>query len=123
MHEFSIAASIVESVLEFVSARGISQVRSVRLAVGELTCVHDEQLRFCYQSLADQTEIKGSALEIERTAAEVTCRECGYVGAPRYWEEALSAELVPTLECPTCGRAAEAVRGHECAIRSIQYAN
>jgi hydrogenase nickel incorporation protein HypA/HybF len=123
MHELSIAATIVESVLELVTTRGISDVRTVRLAVGELTCVQHEQLRFCYESLAGQTEIKGSALEIELVPAEVKCPHCQYEGAPRYWDEALAAELVPTLQCPQCGKATEAVRGHECAIRSIQYAS
>ncbi|HSU52754.1 MAG TPA: hydrogenase maturation nickel metallochaperone HypA [Candidatus Dormibacteraeota bacterium] len=121
MHELSIAANLVESVLQFVSEKQPSEVRAVRLAVGELTCVQHEQLRFCYQSLVGQTEIKGSALEIETVPAEVSCSHCQYEGAPRYWDEALAVELVPTLQCPQCGKAAEAVRGHECAIRSIQY--
>jgi len=121
MHELSIAASIVESVLDFVNERNISQVRKVRLAVGELTCVQDEQLRFCYESLVRETAIKESDLEIQRLRAEVKCPHCRYEGPPRYWDEALNGEAVPTLQCPQCGKAAEAVRGHECAIRSIQY--
>ena len=120
MHELSIAASIVESVLEFVTARQIECVRAVRLAVGELTCVQHDQLRFCYESLAGQTQIGGSSLEIELVPAEVRCPHCQYEGAPRYWDEALAGDLVPTLQCPNCGKATEAVRGHECAIRSIQ---
>jgi|ERR1041385_1549623 hydrogenase nickel incorporation protein HypA/HybF len=121
MHELSIAASIVESVLDFVNERQVSEVRTVRLAVGELTCVQDEQLRFCYESLVKETPIEASALEIERLPAVVKCPHCQYEGPPRYWDEALSAQAVPTLQCPQCGKAAQAVRGHECAIRSIQY--
>src|SRR6476660_1460719 len=117
MHELSIAATIVESVLEFVSARRINQVRAVRLAVGELTCVQHDQLRFCYESLTGPTQIEGSRLEIETVPAEVKCSHCGYEGAPRYWDEALAGELIPTLQCPKCGKGTEAVRGHECAIR------
>jgi len=123
MHELSIAATIVESVLKFVTEHEISQVRAVRLEVGELTCVQHDQLRFCYESLAGQTEIKGSDLEIELVRAQVKCPHCNYQGPPRYWDEALWAESVPTLQCPQCGKAAEAVRGHECGIRSIQYGN
>ena len=123
MHELSIAATIVESVLEFVSARQINHVCTVRLAVGELTCVQHDQLRFCYESLVAQTQIEGSTLDIETVPAEVKCPHCEYAGAPRYWDEALASELIPTLQCPKCGKATEAVRGHECAIRSIQYSD
>lgn len=53
--------------------------------------------------------------------AAVRCPHCAYEGSPKYWEGALSAALVPTLQCPECGRAAEAVAGHDCAIKSIKY--
>lgn len=123
MHELSIAATLVESVLDFVSARQIQQVRTIRLAVGELTCVQHEQLRFCFESLIGQTDLQGSTLEIETVDAVVKCPRCEYEGAPRYWDGVLSGGPAPTLQCPRCGKAAGAVRGHECAIRSIQYAS
>ena len=53
MHELSIVASIVESVLEFVETRQIRQVLLVRLAVGELTQLAPDQLQFCYESIAN----------------------------------------------------------------------
>ncbi|HVU99726.1 MAG TPA: hydrogenase maturation nickel metallochaperone HypA [Verrucomicrobiae bacterium] len=113
----------MESVLEFAASRELAEVRRVRLAVGELTCVQPEQLRFCYESLVKETAISGSELDIETVRARVKCASCRYDGAPRYWEGALAAASVPTLQCPECGGSAEAVEGHECAIRSIQYVN
>jgi hydrogenase nickel incorporation protein HypA/HybF len=121
MHELSIVSGIVESVLDFVAARQITQVVDVRLAVGELTRLEPEQLRFCYTAMVEQTAIEGSTLEIEGVSAEVNCPHCCYAGPPKYWDEALSTAPVATLQCPRCGKATEATRGHECEIKMIKY--
>ncbi|HWD18265.1 MAG TPA: hydrogenase maturation nickel metallochaperone HypA [Verrucomicrobiae bacterium] len=121
MHELSIAATIVESVLEFVEARQIGRVLRVRLAIGELTCVQPEQLKFCYESVTQETALKDSALEIESIPARVRCSSCAYEGAPKYWMESLADTPVATLQCPVCGKSTEAEQGHECAIKTIQY--
>ncbi len=59
MHELSIASSLVESVLEFLETHKAKKVVAVRLAIGELTCVEAEQLRFCYNSVTEGTAIAG----------------------------------------------------------------
>ena len=120
MHEFSIACSIVDSVLDFCRAQAPAQVLTVRVAIGELTCVEPEQLSFCYRSITENTEIANSELEIERVGAEVACSHCGYRGKPKYWDEALSFAPVPTLQCPKCSRQVEAREGEECAIKTIR---
>ena len=121
MHEFSIVASLVEQVLGYVDEHQIKKVLGVRLAVGELMHLETEQLKFCYSSITRNTSIEDSALEVEPVAAVVRCPHCLYEGTPKYWEEALVAEPVPTLQCPKCGQAAEAAQGHECAIKTIRY--
>lgn len=121
MHEFSIAAQIVESVADYAEAQGASAVLKVRLRVGELACVEAEQLRFCYESITHGTVMENSALEIETFAAEVQCPHCHYHGPPKYWEGALAGFAIPTLQCPGCGRAAEAVQGREVEIKSVQF--
>ncbi len=123
MHELSIAAAIAEKVREFAASEHASRVVEVRLAVGEWTCLETEQLAFCYQSITAQTEISGSALAIESVPGVVKCRHCGYTGRPRYWEDAVNEVAIPTMMCPTCGRCAEMIQGHECAIRAIRYAS
>jgi hydrogenase nickel incorporation protein HypA/HybF len=122
MHELSIAATIMESVLEFLETRPVGKVLRVRLAVGELTCVQAEQLKFCYESVTRETPLAESILEIEEVPARVMCPKCAYKGPPKYWMESLADTPVPTLQCPECGGCAEAEQGHECAIRTIQYA-
>ena len=45
MHELSIASAVVDSVLEFIAERSVKRVISVKLAVGELSHVEEEQLQ------------------------------------------------------------------------------
>jgi hydrogenase nickel incorporation protein HypA/HybF len=121
MHEFSIATSIVESVLETVERERASKVLEVRLVIGEFTHLEPEQLRFCFQSIVRGTLLEDAVLEIESSDAAVRCPHCGYAGPPKYWDGALSSVLVPTLQCPECGKAAEPAEGHECTIRAIKF--
>jgi hydrogenase nickel incorporation protein HypA/HybF len=121
MHELSIASTLVENVLEFANSPPPKKVLKVLLQIGELTCVELEQLRFCYSAVTKETAIEDSTLEIERVAAEVHCPHCGYVGLPKYWDDALAAAPVATLQCPACGKAAETTHGHDCTIRTIRY--
>ena len=121
MHEFSIAADSVESVLAVAGARQAAQVQKVSLQIGELTCIEPEQLRFCYHSITKETLMENSTLEIEPVRAAVSCPHCSYAGPPKYWDGALSGPPVATLQCPTCGLAAEATEGHECGIKTVQF--
>jgi hydrogenase nickel incorporation protein HypA/HybF len=120
MHEFSIATDIVEAVSQFAEAHPDKKILKVRLQVGELTCVEADQLKFCYESIVKETNLENSALEIENVSARVKCPHCDYKGAPRYWDEAVTT-AIPTLQCPQCGQAAEAIAGHECAIKTVQF--
>ncbi len=115
MHELSIAASIVERILEFAQTYPLRRVMEVRVVIGELTCVESEQLRFSYEAITKETAIEDSTLTIERADASVTCPHCGYSGRPKYWDN------IATLQCPVCGQATEAVTGHECSIKGVKY--
>jgi hydrogenase nickel incorporation protein HypA/HybF len=121
MHELSIASTLVDSVLEFANSPPPKKVLKVLLQIGELTCIEPDQLSFCYTAVTQGTEIEDSTLEIERVPAEVACAHCGYAGPPKYWNEALSAAPIATLQCPNCGNAVETTNGHDCTIRTIRY--
>jgi hydrogenase nickel incorporation protein HypA/HybF len=121
MHEFSIASAIVDSVLEFVGRQPVKKVLAVKLAIGELSHIEAEQLCFCYTAITEQTPIQGSVLEIETVEAVVQCGQCSYRGRPNYWDDALVAAPILTLECPNCGAAVEPIEGRDCAIKSIRF--
>jgi len=97
------------------------KIIEVRLAVGELSHIEEEQLRFCYEAITTETALEGSKLEIEKIDAMVKCPHCLYRGRPKYWDGALSGIPVATLECPSCGKTTEATDGQECAIKSLRF--
>ncbi|HEU4680064.1 MAG TPA: hydrogenase maturation nickel metallochaperone HypA [Terrimicrobiaceae bacterium] len=122
MHELSIASAIVEHVAAFAeSLSPPRKVLSVRVVIGELTCLEPEQLKFCYDAITKETSLEDSLLEIERAEAEVFCPHCSYRGRPKFWEEALSDVAVATMQCPSCGGVVEATQGHDCVIRTVRY--
>lgn len=122
MHEFSIASGLVEKLLDFAEQNPDKKIVEVRVAIGEFTQIEDEQLRFCYDSIITELPIAGSTLTIESVPGKVACPHCSYTGRPTYWDGALHGTPVATLQCPGCNKAAEAIEGTECAIRSVRYA-
>jgi len=121
MHELSIASGLVEKLLDFSEKNPDKKIIEVRLAVGELSHIEEEQLRFCYKAITTETALEGSKLEIEKIDAMVKCPHCLYRGRPKYWDGALSGIPVATLECPSCGKTTEATDGQECAIKSLRF--
>ena len=121
MHEFSMATGVVNTVLAYAGANAVKKIVEVRMTTGELTCVEPEQLKFCFGAITKDTALQDATLEIDIADAAVRCAHCGYEGLPKYWDDAQVAASLPTLECPACGRAAEPVAGHDCAITSIKF--
>jgi hydrogenase nickel incorporation protein HypA/HybF len=121
MHELSIASGLVDKLLDFAEKNPDKKIVEVLLAVGELSHIESEQLRFCYEAITTETPLAGSKLEIERIDAMVKCPHCSYRGRPKYWDGALSGIPVATLECPSCGKTTEATDGQECAIKSLRF--
>ncbi|MDQ6623835.1 MAG: hydrogenase maturation nickel metallochaperone HypA [Verrucomicrobiota bacterium] len=121
MHELSIASGLVDKLLDFADQNPDKTIVEVRLAIGELSHIFEEQLRFCYGAITAETPLDGSVLQIETISAVVSCSHCSYHGPAKYWDGALSGIPVATLECPNCGKTTEAVEGHECAIRSLRF--
>lgn len=120
MHELSIASGLVEKLLGFAEKNPGKKIIEVNIAVGELSHIEHEQLRFSYEAITTETSLEGSTLDIEKIDAMVKCPHCSYRGRPKYWEGALSGIPVATLECPSCGKTTEATDGQECAIKSLR---
>lgn len=121
MHELSIASSLVEKLLQFLEDNPDKKIIEVRLAVGEFSHIESEQLRFCYTAVITETPLDGSTLSIESVEALVQCPHCSYEGRAKYLDDLISEKPVATLQCPSCGKAAQAIEGEECAIKSVRY--
>ncbi|HEY2799810.1 MAG TPA: hydrogenase maturation nickel metallochaperone HypA, partial [Chthoniobacterales bacterium] len=121
MHEFSIASGLVEKLLDFAAKNPEKQIVEVRMAIGEFSQIEEEQLRFCYESIITEMPIAGSSLTIEQVLGKVGCPHCSYSGPPKYWDGIVAGTPIPTMQCPQCGKSAEAIEGTDCAIRSIRF--
>jgi hydrogenase nickel incorporation protein HypA/HybF len=90
MHELSIAHSLVEAVCEALASPtegGVpdvefreaarARVREVRIAVGALSGVVPDALRFCYDIATADTPLAGSTLVIDAVPIAVWCTPCG----------------------------------------------
>jgi hydrogenase nickel incorporation protein HypA/HybF len=123
MHEFSIAASLVEKLSEFVQENPDKKIHEVRLGIGELSHIEHEQLRFCYSSITTETPLEGSILTIDKIEALVECPHCSYRGRPKYWDDILAGAPVVTFQCPACGKTVEGTQGKECEIKSVKFSH
>jgi hydrogenase nickel incorporation protein HypA/HybF len=121
MHEFSIACGLVEKLLAFARENPDKQIIEVRLEIGELAQIEEDQLRFSYEAITPETPLEGSSLRVEHVDALVECSHCDYRGGPKYWDGVLSGTPVATLQCPTCGKAVSVIAGEDCAIKSVKF--
>ncbi|MBI1913101.1 MAG: hydrogenase maturation nickel metallochaperone HypA [Deltaproteobacteria bacterium] len=111
MHEMSITKSMLEIIKDEMDKSKVSQLRSVRIKVGELTAVEPDALRFCFEASTKNTPLEGASLEIEEVPLKGKCRRCGN----KFRIEAFVSR------CPECGGAdIEKISGTELDIVSIE---
>ena len=111
MHEAGIAAGMLELAERAAAERGpATQVRTVRVRVGEFAGVAVEALEFAFESLRPHTRCANAVLEIERVPLLGLCVNCGWTGRP--------AEPY-CLVCPHCERPAQILSGRELDLAYI----
>jgi hydrogenase nickel incorporation protein HypA/HybF len=79
MHELSIAQNILEIVAEHIPAGTTSQVKSVRIKVGDGAGIVSDSLEFCFNAIIAETPMQGAVLEIEPVPFVVKCNSCGKI--------------------------------------------
>jgi hydrogenase nickel incorporation protein HypA/HybF len=120
MHEFSRTGQIVEAVLSEAQKQHAIKVIEVEVEIGDLTFLGIEQVRFAYKILTDKTIAKNSKLAIRQISGRGTCDSCGYDGPLSYLNDKQFHMIVPTFNCPRCGKPLSISAGRECIIRRIR---
>jgi hydrogenase nickel incorporation protein HypA/HybF len=92
MHEMSIAASMLEAV-RAESVRHNAHVLALGVKIGELSGVDSESLRFCFETLVQDTDLAPLSLQIEHLPWRNRCRRCAQDFAVEEYR----------TECPGCG--------------------
>ena len=70
MHELGIANSVIEAVREEMARRPGARLKKVGLRIGEFAGIEDSSLRFCFDVLVRDTELRAASLEIERSSRD-----------------------------------------------------
>ena len=111
MHELSIAQALIEQVEEVAARENAKRVERITIAVGSLSGVDSDSLRYLFPLVRDGTVASHAVLIVEEVDARVKCLDCG--------REA-TAEL-PCPACAACGSNRIAlVAGRELNIKSIE---
>lgn len=111
MHEASVAAGILETVERVARKNGSSQIVAIRLQIGEFTCIQPDMLKFCLETLAEDTIAKGATVSIDRVKTRAVCNVCN-----------AEFEVCDTeFKCPECSSSdIVLVSGRELLIESIE---
>jgi hydrogenase nickel incorporation protein HypA/HybF len=119
VHEFAIATSLVEALLELVKKQSASKVLEVHLRVGKLRVLSIDQLKFSYEILSKGTALEGSLLDVEETPGYARCTNCHY--AEKLETDDFSFHFsLPQMTCPQCGANLILEGGDECLITRVR---
>ena len=137
MHEWSLAQSIISTLLDLLSSGRCRRISRVVVQVGKLVQIDREILLTALRELSQDTPLRGTSFEIQEVDTKFRCNSCGYTWT---WEDVVksieeniqdaelrracleSMHLVPTTvfaftRCPRCGSPDfEAIEGMDIKI-------
>ena len=98
------------------------KILEISLAIGELTFLNPEQLRFAFEVLSEGTIAEKAKLNIHKIPTKIKCSQCGYSGSISYeGPENHLGYTVGFLACEVCGsRDLEILSGRECTIKDFK---
>ncbi|MEW6238596.1 MAG: hydrogenase maturation nickel metallochaperone HypA [Candidatus Omnitrophota bacterium] len=110
MHELGFAEQILNCVEEEARRHGARKALRVKLRMGKYSGLEKASLFFCLEAISAGTLMEGAEIEIEETAAEWFCANCGRYSSDGY------AEPI----CPACGGKAVLTEGMELYVKEIE---
>jgi hydrogenase nickel incorporation protein HypA/HybF len=113
VHELSVATELYRSCRREIDARGGGRLLSVTVAVGELSAVEPDLLRFGWEAVISDSADVNARIEIDWCAAAQQCPHCGAVPGrqPGTWLRL----------CPTCSLPLVVEGGRELDIVTLEY--
>ena len=113
VHELSVAQEIFDASHRAVAAHGRGRLERVRVAVGELSAIEPDLLRFAWEAITAEGPDAGCAIEIEWRPARQRCPRC-----VRELERPVHGWL-PV--CPRCGEALRVEGGQELDLLQVSF--
>jgi len=121
MHEYSIASSIAQTVLESAAEHKAAKIHTINLEIGELVFLNIEQVTFWLDELFKDTPAREAEINVTNIKGEVKCLDCNYLGPIEFLDSPLYHYKMPNFLCPDCkSYNIEITRGRECMVRNIK---
>lgn len=117
MHEFSIAAQILENARDHAQENDAVSVDRLEIHVGEASHVNVSQLETCLAAASAETIAAGATFDVRSVAPYAEC-DCGWAGEPDGLDQTLV--YAPDLQCPTCGERLTLSEGDSCHLVTIE---
>lgn len=109
MHEYSVAAALLELVEAQARQHGASRVVAVHVRIGEQAGVEHELLRSAWELVREPGPAADARLALHAVPVRWTCRRCGAAVA-----------LDVALRCAACGGAPRLASGDELLLERIE---
>ncbi|MFO7791513.1 MAG: hydrogenase maturation nickel metallochaperone HypA [Candidatus Saliniplasma sp.] len=119
MHEYSVMKQLVSALLDELKDKDVKKVKEVRVEIGELTFLGEQQLNFAFEVLSKDSILEGSELKVKMKDAEVRCNQCGYEGGVSYSNDPGFHFNIPVISCPDCGEKPKVIQGKETMITGV----
>lgn len=111
MHEFPITQQIIKIVGWQAAELGASQVKSIKLVVGDYSGFVGDSIQMYFDVISEGTVCEGAAIEIKNIRSKMRCTGCG---------ELFEREFL-SFNCPKCGADGEPTEiGKEFYIEYIE---
>ncbi len=112
MHEMGIAMNLYRTCRAEVEKHGSGRMQKVRVAIGELSAIDPELLRFAWEATVENSDA-GCELEVDWRRAVQYCPQCEAI-KPR-------AENSWLMICPDCGSPLRVEGGYELDLLEITF--
>ena len=111
MHEMSIAESILQLIEDEARSKKFTRVNVVRLEIGQLACVEQSSLMFCFDAVIRDSVAEGARLEIVAIVGKGWCMQCATSVNVATWPGS----------CPICGSfQLQIVSGDEMRVKELE---
>ena len=111
MHEFAVTRNMLDTVLYEAEAAGAVRVTGIYLAIGEISSIINDSVRFYFQLFSKGTIARDAEIFIKRIKPEFMCCDCGHI----FIFDRIS------FDCPACGGTGKPTeKGHEFYIEKIE---
>jgi hydrogenase nickel incorporation protein HypA/HybF len=120
MHEFSLAQSVLETVISVAREQKVKRIKKVVLKFGIFALVQEDQFRFCFDLIKTDSDLTAkSELEVIWVPGELQCESCAFKGKIEHSSQEHNY-LAPIFQCPVCqSYSTKIISGTETIIDSI----